>query len=63
MQAMRAKGKEREGMDKKKEFKKCGEGVRLFEPYGFSMRWRAVLKCKFEMSPAWLNNPNQYTMT
>jgi hypothetical protein len=60
---MRAKGREREGMDKKEEFEKFEEGVRIFEPYEFSMRWRAVLKCKFKIYPAWLNNPNQYIMS
>jgi hypothetical protein len=44
MQAMRAKGKERGGMDKKEDFQNCGVGVRFFEPNGFPMRWRAVLK-------------------
>jgi hypothetical protein len=63
MQALWAKRKEREAMAKKEEFEKCGQGGRLFEPHGFPMRWRAFLKCKFEMSPAWLNNPNQYIMT
>jgi hypothetical protein len=63
MQAMRVKGKERGGMDKKEDFQICGVGVRFFEPNGFPMRWRAVLKCKFEMFPAWLNKPKQYIMT
>ncbi len=58
MQAMRAKGQEREGMDKKEDYKKFGVGVGLFEPDGFPMRWRAFLKCIFELSPAWLKNPN-----
>jgi hypothetical protein len=64
MEAMRAKGEERdEGMDKKEEFEKCGMGVALFEPNAFPMWWRAFLKCKFELSPAWLKKPNQYKMT
>jgi hypothetical protein len=63
MLAMRAKVEGREVVDKKEDFKKCGVGVGWFEPYGFPMRWRAFLTCLFELSPAWLENPNQYKMT
>jgi hypothetical protein len=63
MQALRAKGNEGGGMDKKEDFQKCGVGVRFFEPNGLHMRWRTVLKCEFEMFPAWLNKPNQYKIT
>jgi hypothetical protein len=52
MQAMRAKGGARQGMDKKEDFEKSGVGVGLFEPNGFPMRWRSFLKCIFELSPA-----------
>ncbi len=45
MLTMWAKGEEREGMDKKEDFEKCGGGVGLFEPNGFPMRWRPFLKC------------------
>jgi hypothetical protein len=63
MQAMRAKGEARQGMDKKEDFEKSGVGVGLFEPNVFSMRWSAFLNWSFELSPAWLKKPNQYEMT
>ena len=63
MEAMRAKGEEKEGMDKKEEFETCGVGVARFEPDAFPMRWRAFLKCIFDLSPAWIKNPNEYKLT
>jgi hypothetical protein len=63
MQAIWAMGEGREVMDKKEEFEKCGVGVGLFELNGFPMRWRAFLKCIFELPPAWLKNPNKYKLT